>query len=291
MVKRAQGGTGIPPVISAKSTGERPVLRRSKTASQPSAPSQPMTSEGLARQLGLSRSTVSIVLRGEAKRRKISPQTTQRVMAAARAARYVPSQVARNLRRQRSDMIGVIFPDFSMDWAERVMSGMLEVFSPKGYSAFVATHRFDPELAEREVLSSLQRRDDGLICFPLPGENEIYGRFDGSGIPLVFIGDRPTDMPQTSSVIWDAGTAAAEAMRHLLHIGRRHIGFLGIDLPLQMSQARFAAYESALAEAKLPLNPQWVFALLPIRRCGRSLTQGSSNCSPGKCRTLIRSSC
>ena len=222
----------------------------------------PVTAEALAKLLGVSRATVSIVLRGDAQRRKISHATTQRVLDAAKRHNYVPNQAARMLRRRRADMIGVIFPNFSLDWAERVMTGMLELLEPSPYTPFVATHRFHPALFTKEVLSSLERRDDVLICHPLPGLDEVYQRLAAGSVPVIFLGDRPVGKGPAagfSSVVWDSGAAARTAVQHLVDLGRRRIGFLGIDYPMEMSQARAAAYRSVLAGAGLKVDPKWVF--------------------------------
>ena len=221
--------------------------------------SDPVTAEELAQRLGLSRATVSIVLRGDAARRKISANTTQRVLDAAKKFNYVPNQAARMLRRQRTDVIGVIFPNFRLDWAERVMEGMLDVLRDTRYSPFVATHRFSTQLFRKEVLAALQRRDDALICYPLPGMNDLYRQIHSLGIPLVFLGDRPSDVDDESWVIWDAGAAAATAVQHLVEQKRKRIGFLGLDYPMKMSEARFEAYRRVLKSADLPINPKWVF--------------------------------
>jgi LacI family transcriptional regulator len=221
--------------------------------------SEPVTAEELAKRLGLSRATVSIVLRGEAVRRKISAKTTERVLDAARKYNYMPNQAARMLRRQRTDVIGVIFPNFRLDWAERVMEGMLGVLESTRYSPFVATHRFSQQLFRKEALAALQRRDDALICYPLPGLNDLYKQISSLGIPLVFIGDRPIDVENESCVMWDAGAAAAAAVQHLVDQGRKRIGFLGLDYPMKMSQARFQAYKTVLKKARLPIQPNWIF--------------------------------
>lgn len=220
----------------------------------------PVTAESLARALGLSRATVSIVLRGDAERRKISPATTRRVLDAAREYNYVPNQAARMLRRQRTDLVGVVLPDFRLDWAEGVMDGMLDVFGRSTVTPFVAIHRFNPDLFRKEILSALQRRDDAIICYPIPGMNDLYAQVRAMGIPLIFIGDRPAGYADAHWVVWDAGAAATAAVRHLVDEGCRRIGFLGMDFPMHQSRARVKAYKAVLAAAGRPVNEQWICA-------------------------------
>jgi DNA-binding LacI/PurR family transcriptional regulator len=217
-----------------------------------------VTSTELAGKLGLSRATVSIVLRGDAERRKIPAKTVERVMRAAERYNYVPNQIAQRLRKQRSGVVSVIVVNFRMDWAEAVMDGVLEVLEAKGLTPFVATHRNDPQRQERELLAALSRRDDGVICQPIAGHTAIYERLRKAGIPVVFLGDYPADMPHVSRVAWDSGEAARVAVQHLIDTGRRRIAYLGMHYPLHMHIARFAAYEDAIRDAGLPLNPRWV---------------------------------
>lgn len=223
----------------------------------------PVTSAMLANQLGVSRATVSIVLNGHGPKRKISPTTIQRVLDAARDQGYAPNRTARNLRLQRSGVIGVVLADFRMDWAERVMRGMGEIFDPGEYTPLVGTHRWDAVRHRKELMSALQRRDEAVIVQPLPGQEEVYQQLMAVGIPLVFLGDRP---PLTSSspalpasfAGWDSAAAARTAVRHLVERGYRRIGHLGFHHPMRMTQERTAAYRQVMGEANLPVNEAWI---------------------------------
>jgi len=170
---------------------------------------------------------------------------------------YVPNHLARNLRMQRSHMIGVVVSNLRADWAEAVMGGMLKVFRPRGYTPFVAIHHFDAELAHKELLACLHRRDEGVICQPMPGEQRLYRSLQGAGIPVIFLGDRPEDLPEVSFVGWNSGAAARLAVEHLVEGGRRRIGFIGVDYPMQMTRGRYQAYVDVLREADLPVRAQW----------------------------------
>ena len=223
----------------------------------------PVTSAMLANQLGVSRATVSIVLNGHGPKRKISPATIQRVLDAARDQGYAPNRTARNLRLQRRGVIGVVLADFRMDWAERVMRGMGEIFDPGEYTPLVATHRWDSVRHRKELMAALQRRDEAVIVQPLPGQEDVYQQLMAVGIPLVFLGDRP---PLTASAPalpasfagWDSAAAARTAVRLLVERGYRRIGHLGFHHPMRMTQERTAAYRQVMSEAKLPVNEAWV---------------------------------
>ncbi len=220
-----------------------------------------VTSAMLADQLGVSRATVSIVLNGHGPARKISPVTIQRVIDAARDQGYAPNRTARNLRLQKSGVIGVVLADFRMDWAERVMRGMGEIFDPGEYTPLVGTHRWDAVRHRKELMSALQRRDEAVIVQPLPGQEEVYQQLMAVGIPLVFLGDRP---PMSASPLpasfagWDSAAATRTAVRHLIDRGYRRIGHLGFHHPMHMTLERTAAYRQTLSDAGLPVNEAWI---------------------------------
>jgi LacI family transcriptional regulator len=218
----------------------------------------PVTSAMLAEQLGVSRATVSIVLNGHGPSRKISATTIQRVTDAAREQGYSPNRMARNLRLQRSGVIGVVLADFRMDWAERVMRGMGEVFDPGERTPLVATHRWDAVRHRKELLAALQRRDEAVIVQPLPGQEDTYRQLMGAGIPVVFLGDHPPEDIGASFAGWDSAPAARTAVRHLVERGFRRIGHIGFAHPMRMTQERTAAYRQTLVEAGLPADPAWI---------------------------------
>jgi len=219
--------------------------------------SQSVTIAEVAQRASVSVTTVSIVVRGLDKERRISAETAGRVRAAVEELNYVPNRFARNLRLRRTGMIGVVMTNLRADWAETVMGGMLEVFRPREHTPFVAIHHFDAQLAHKELLACLQRRDEGVICQPMPGERKLYEQLWLAGLPVIFLGDRPEDVPEVSFVGWDSGAAARIAVEHLVETGRRRIAFIGVDYPMRMTRGRYQAYVDVLREAGLPARAEW----------------------------------
>lgn len=217
-----------------------------------------VTALDVARSVGVSRSTVSMVLRGQAEKRKISPETAERVLAAAKKLKYVPNQLAVNLRRRKSGMIGVVLINFRWDWAQLIVQGMTGAFYSRDYTPFVAIHEFDQDRARRELLSCISRRDEGVITQPLPGLDDVYKRIKQHGIPLVFLGDYPKHQSDASYVAWDSTSDARLAIRHLIETGRKRIGFFGFDYPMPFNEARYDTYLQTLEDAGLPRHEHWV---------------------------------
>lgn len=216
--------------------------------------------------LGISHATVSFVLNGHSEKHKISKATTDRVLEAAKTHNYIPNQTARNLKNRRSGMIGVILGNFKMDWAEATMEGMQKAFDATDYVPFVAINGFDPVRNRKELLSSLYRRDEGIIALPLPGCDEVYRSIIQSGVPLVFIGEELPGFEEVSSAVWDAEAAAEAGMRHLIASGRKRIAFQGCDYPGVGTLRRFETYCRVIREYGLEFRDAWVSRPPPTLR-------------------------
>ena len=67
----------------------------------------------LSKELGLSKTTISMVLNGQGNKHKIKPKTQERILALARKYNYRPNQIARNLITGKTMTLGLIVPDIS----------------------------------------------------------------------------------------------------------------------------------------------------------------------------------
>lgn len=85
-----------------------------------------ITIKKIAEYLGVSSGTVSYVLSGQAKKRKISDATTVRVKEAANRLGYVPNQLARSLKTGSTGAVSLIFLDLMGGLAHRIVQGMTE---------------------------------------------------------------------------------------------------------------------------------------------------------------------
>lgn len=218
-----------------------------------------MTAKDLAKMLGISRSTVSVIMRGDSKKFKMSPRTTARVLAAAKQCNYTPNASAQNLRRQRSNTVTFIVNNFRFDWADELFAGAIEILHKSHFTPIVTAYSADPVRQETEIMAAIRRRDAAVLCQPMLGQREIYQRLLDVNIPLILLGDYPPGTQHISHVIWHADMAARAAVEHLVAIGRTRIGYLGVNLPLEMHQKRYSAYQQALKHAGLTPEPHWIY--------------------------------
>lgn len=165
----------------------------------------------IARLAGVSRTTASYVLNGQAKARRISEATIERVLAVARAHDYRIDAQAAALRGGDSRTLGLIVPDLENGSYARLAKRLEHGARRQGYQLLIAGSDDDPD-SEKEVALSLraQRCDALLVASSLPPEDDFYPRLLDEGLPIIAI-DRPLDPARFVNIVTN-GRAAGEAL-------------------------------------------------------------------------------
>ena len=123
--------------------------------------SQPVTLDHIAACVGVSRSTVSRVLTGQAEKYRISERTRENVMQAALELGYVPDQLARGLRTRRTNTIGLIIPDISNPFFSTIARN-IEIQARKiGASIILSDSQEETQLEIESVRLLQSRKVDG----------------------------------------------------------------------------------------------------------------------------------
>jgi LacI family transcriptional regulator len=176
-----------------------------------------VTLKDVARSLGLSPATVSLVLNGAPGANAIPPHTQERVFEAARRLHYRPNLVARSLRSQRTSSIGVLVPEINEGYTAGLMSGVEDYLSSEKYFYLVASHRSRPELLQQYLQMFEDRMVEGFI---------VSGVLlsEAPALPTVAIAARRR-LPGVTNLVIDQDAAARDALCHLAELGHRRIAF------------------------------------------------------------------
>src|ERR1035438_1552582 len=129
---------------------------------------RPTSLKELAAHLGLSTTTLSLVLNASPGSESIPKDTQDRIFAAADQFNYRPNFLARSLRAKRSYAIGVIVPELSDGYSSLVLAGIEDRLMDEGYVPLVTSHRHS--MHHLELLPSMlsQRCVEGLIVVDTP---------------------------------------------------------------------------------------------------------------------------
>ena len=198
-----------------------------------------VTTHDVAKRAGVSQPTVSLVLSRNATAR-VSPETRERVLEAARELGYVPNVVARSLVRSRSYAIGVIVPDLRNPFFAEVVSGAERVVSEAGYAVLLCETR---EISrDRHIQTLLERQVDGIMMDAIGASSLPQSMV--AGVNVVLIDEPPDRWPGVASDAIGAGKLAAD---HLLQLGHRRFGFLGPATNVHATRMRERGFVQALA--------------------------------------------
>jgi len=226
----------------------------------------------IAAHLGLSTSTVSRALNDYD---DVAPETVRRVRQAAQELGYTPSASARNLRRQRTDKIGLAllygsaYTTFNEFFAEliRLVAAAAE---KREYNLVLYTGMGEDPCRLTRIAQS--REVDGLLLMgDVPGLDRAIQSLLVVGMPLVVLG-RPVNDPQVNYVTPDTLQAARLVIGHLVELGHRRIGYISFVPASRYSQNRCMAYRIALEENGLAFDERLIaYASLEPESSARAL--------------------
>ena len=135
------------------------------------------TLKDVSKLAGVAPCTVSYVLSGKAETMKISASTVRKVLDAARKLNYRANLIAKNLRRQQTRTVGVVFNDLTSSWTDEVTAGIYDVLLEADYQPFLGVTYFDAERERRIINTFLDNQVEGLILQPLHASAATVRRF------------------------------------------------------------------------------------------------------------------
>jgi len=206
----------------------------------------------IARQLGISPSTVSRALSGHP---DIKESTRQKVQQLASESYYKPNSIAQSLKNNRTTIIGVIVPEIKHDFFSSAISGIEEVAYHAGYTIIVCQSN---ENYEREVVNTnslIHQRVAGIVASISQNtiNSDHFLAVRERNIPLVFF-DRACNDIEVSKVIIDDTASAFNAVNHLLNKGYKRIAHFTGPKDLEICKLRLKGYSDALLAAGIEID-------------------------------------
>lgn len=220
------------------------------------------TIRDVARESGYSASTVSIVLNSAPLSRYIPSGTKERIQEAARRLGYRPNPLARSLRSQRSNIVGVMMFDILDPFCTPVLRGLENSLFQVNYLSLLADAHNEPQRFECYLEMLLDRRVEGLIVIAnwLVTDIKVLADLTAKQIPTVIAG-RGIEIANASTVSVDNEGGAALALEHLYGLGHRDIAFLRGPKTLASSGQRWKGIRTFAQSAGLQLDSKRVAEL------------------------------
>lgn len=222
-------------------------------------PRKLVTIRDVALRAGVSASTVSHVLNGNAQH--VGEVKRARVLEAVEALSYRPNAIARSMVRRQTATIGLVLTEIDNPLFIPVVTGVEAVLRPANYHIVLASATSPRDEAEAiETLRSQQV--DGFIfmslslCTPI----DHLLRLKDEGVPFIVI-NRCLEDDGIKRVSWADRQTAYDAVMHLFKLGHRRIGTVSgpihNDPPRNSARERHRGWSDAMRDCQLPIRQEW----------------------------------
>ena len=230
-----------------------------------------MTKKGItifdiADALNISASTVSRALQGST---LVSQKTREKVEQMAKEMDYQQNVMASNLRKSKSNTIGIIIPRINRHFFSSVISGIEDTAQKKGYNVLIGQTLESPE-REKELLETFfSARVDGIVvsCTMHTTDYEPFLKMREKGVPIVLF-DRVFHCDNIVTVEGNDFSGGFMATEHLIQQGCKRVAHIGGLLSSRIHQERSRGYMAALAKYGQPYEAELIV------RCGLTATEG-----------------
>jgi LacI family transcriptional regulator len=226
------------------------------------APQSRITLLDIASDAGVSRATVSLVLRNVP---SVATSTRKRVLQSIDRLGYVYHRGAASLRTQRSHAIGLIVSDITNPFFAEIIVSIEDWLGTAGLVTILGNTSENPEKQQRLLRSMSEYPADGILICSSQGSDKGTGNLEGRLPPIVAF-TRPISGFDYAGVDNVAGSELA--IDHLSALGHRHIALIGGPSQLSSAQQRFLGYRQGLEKNGLPFQPDLFVEQAPTRKGG-----------------------
>jgi len=234
-----------------------------------------ITIADIARACGVSRATVSLVLRDSP---LPSQSTRERVQAEIKRQGYVYNRAAANLRQRTSSSVALIINDLSNPYFAEFASGVDEALGSDHYVTLLGSTGESVERQQHVLASLMEHNPAGIILSPAEGsDGEGLHRIIGAHTPVLVFNREPPHAHWASShwdyLALDNRHGARIATEHLLQQGHRRIAFFGGHANSSSCRERRDGYNQAMSAAGVTVEPAWMRESAPTRLAAAEQTR------------------
>jgi LacI family transcriptional regulator len=213
-----------------------------------------MTLHDVARKAKVSIKTASRVVNEEP---NVADATRQRVQAAIKALGYRPNSLARSMRTNRSDTLGLIVPSIRNPFYPAIARGIEDVARAYGRTVIVTSADRDPARERQQIALLVGKRVDGIILgSPVVGPRALEPAL-AAGVPVVAMNPNVA-LPGAHVLRIGNRGAAIEMMDYLVSLGHQEIAYIDGPPSLVRSRERAEGYRAALERAGIAFRADLV---------------------------------
>lgn len=210
----------------------------------------------VAKNAGVTSMTVSRVVNQTG---YVSEETREKVLRAVKELNYRRNGLARGLKRQRTDTIGLVLGDIANPYSTELARSIKDITNERGYNLFICISEQNAKEDVAAFESLTDHQVDGIIVATRSnriGDKYLHEMIE-RGVSIVCIG-RDFHNEHADSVVVDALKGGFQATQHLIDLGHRKIAFIGATLSSGTKLKRFQGYLKALETNKLTIEERFI---------------------------------
>ncbi len=202
----------------------------------------------IAKELGVSTATVSLVLNGKNTAGRVSREMSQKILDKAAELYYVPNTLAKGLKMGKSRTIGLIVADVSNLFFGTLALHIQIYAEQKGYSVIIGNTNEQLNAMENLMIFLYARQVEGLIITPTEKSQHLLKRLIKSKIPFVLVDRSFPELPVTSVLI-NNYEISYQSTERLIQKGCKRIGLITYKQDHYHINERRRGCEDALKQA------------------------------------------
>ncbi|MGZ2369725.1 LacI family DNA-binding transcriptional regulator [Ancylomarina sp. YFZ004] len=201
----------------------------------------------IAQDLGLSKTTVSFVLNNKGDEKNISTKTQKRVLDYIREVNYQPNQIAKSLKKGKTNTIGYLVPDISNPFFAKIGRLLEDHFWEKGYHLIIGSTDEDKEKEEQVLNMFVNRQVDALIVASCFIKGDTIKSLLAQGFPLVLF-DREDPDIEANYILVENKISMKNAIEKTIQTGSKKLGLITLTPDVYSLKNRIEGYKMALSD-------------------------------------------
>ncbi|NGM64674.1 LacI family DNA-binding transcriptional regulator [Sphingobacterium sp. SGR-19] len=224
----------------------------------------------IAKAMGTSITTVSFILNGKAKERRISDALNKRVLDYVKKIGYKPSQLIRK-PAGRTKVLALLLENITDPLFSEVGRHIEKMGAASGYHVLYFDTSNDANKTMQHIQLCIEKEFDGLILVP-PEDFEEAADKTKQHIPMVLF-DRFLPTVKTSYVVSDNRRGAYDATKHLLEQENKRVGLVSLYSNQTHIRSRLDGYMDAMDEFRMQPFIRKLSAESPMREMEEQMVE------------------
>jgi LacI family transcriptional regulator len=212
-----------------------------------------VTSRDVAREVGVSQSTVSRALRGDP---RVATATQVLISNAAKRLNYIPNAAARSLSTARTQTVGVVVSSIANPFYPQLVEILHDELERSGYRMVLLHERSGVRNGDDVIPQLRGRAVDGLVLTSSTIDSGMADHFSDRGVPVVLL-NRNIDGAHADRVLSDNRLGGALAAEMLIRLGHRRIGMISGPANASTCRERDAGFLEGLARLEVSIDPRY----------------------------------